>query len=91
MYFLQIRGGQILDAVRLYKQGFPVFMPLGEFRRRFHLLAGEHKISSSVSDERKAVEDMLLAMDLESSSYRVGLSLVSIFLIIRIDGVYDVF
>ncbi|KAJ8980816.1 hypothetical protein NQ317_000548 [Molorchus minor] len=28
----QIRGGQILDSVRLYKQGFPHFLPLGEFR-----------------------------------------------------------
>ncbi|KAJ8953630.1 hypothetical protein NQ314_007235, partial [Rhamnusium bicolor] len=70
----QIRGGQILDAVRLYKQGFPNFLPLGEFRRRFRLLAGDHKISSPVLDERKAVEDMLLALDLELSSYRVGLS-----------------
>nr|CAH7712798.1 unnamed protein product [Callosobruchus chinensis] len=70
----QIRGAQILDAVRLYKQGFPNFMPLGEFRRRFHLLAGDYKVSSPVLDERKAVEDMLLALDLEPSSYRVGLS-----------------
>ncbi|CAG9818730.1 unnamed protein product [Phaedon cochleariae] len=70
----QIRGGQILDVVRLYKQGFPNFLPLAEFRRRFHLLAGDHKISSPVLDERKAVEDMLQALDLELSSYRVGLS-----------------
>ncbi|CAH2003073.1 unnamed protein product [Acanthoscelides obtectus] len=73
----QIRGAQILDAVRLYKQGFPNFMPLGEFRRRFHLLAGDYKVTSPVLDERKAVEDMLLALDLEPSSYRVGLSQVS--------------
>ena len=72
----QIRGGQILDAVRLHKQGFPNFLPLGEFRRRFRLLAGDNKISSPVLDERKAVEDMLLAVDLELSSYRVGLSQV---------------
>ncbi|XP_044261051.1 unconventional myosin-XVIIIa isoform X2 [Tribolium madens] len=70
----QIRGGQILDAVRFYKQGFPNFLPLSEFRRRFRLLAGDSKISSPVLDERKAVEDMLLAVDLELSSYRVGLS-----------------
>ncbi|VEN61655.1 unnamed protein product, partial [Callosobruchus maculatus] len=75
----QIRGAQILDAVRLYKQGFPNFMPLGEFRRRFHLLAGDCKVSSPVLDERKAVEDMLLALDLEPSSYRVGLSQVSFY------------
>lgn len=73
----QIRGSQLLDSVRLYKQGFPVFMPLSEFRRRFRLLAGDFNISSPVLDERKAVEDMLMAMDLELSSYRVGLSQVS--------------
>ncbi|XP_050299699.1 unconventional myosin-XVIIIa isoform X2 [Anthonomus grandis grandis] len=70
----QIRGAQILDAVRLYKQGYPTFMPLAEFRRKFGILAGENKATSPVLDERKAVEDMLLAIDLEPSSYRVGLS-----------------
>ncbi|XP_066148731.1 unconventional myosin-XVIIIa isoform X2 [Euwallacea fornicatus] len=70
----QIRGAQILDSVRLYKQGYPAFMPLGEFRRKFGILAGNSKVSSLVLDERRAVEDMLLAMDLEMSSYRVGLS-----------------
>ncbi|CAG9770131.1 unnamed protein product [Ceutorhynchus assimilis] len=72
----QLRGAQILDAVRLYKQGYPTFLPLGEFRRKFGILAGENKVSSPVLDERKAVEDMLLAIDLELSSYRVGLSQV---------------
>ncbi|XP_074037222.1 myosin heavy chain-like isoform X2 [Leptinotarsa decemlineata] len=70
----QIRGGQVLDSVRLYKQGYPNFLPLGEFRRKFHFLTGDHSVSSPVLDERKAVEDMLLALDLELSSYRVGLS-----------------
>ncbi|XP_076254274.1 myosin heavy chain-like isoform X2 [Rhynchophorus ferrugineus] len=70
----QIRGAQILDSVRLYKQGFPNFLQLGEFRRKFGILAGETKASSPVLDERKAVEDMLMVLDLELSSYRVGLS-----------------
>ncbi|XP_057663669.1 unconventional myosin-XVIIIa isoform X1 [Diorhabda carinulata] len=70
----QIRGGQILDSVRLYKQGFPTFLPLAEFRRKFHLLTADCKASAPVLDERKAVEDMLLALDLELSSYRIGLS-----------------
>jgi len=52
-------------------------MPLGEFRRKFGILAGDNKITSPVLDEKRAVEDMLLAMDLELSSYRVGLSQVS--------------
>lgn len=69
-----MRGSQILDAVRLHKQGFPHFLPLGEFRRRFHLLAGDFKHTSPILDERKAVEDVLMELDLELSSYRVGLS-----------------
>lgn len=52
-------------------------MPLSEFRRKFRLLAGDLTISGPILDERKAVEDMLLVMDLELSSYRVGLSQVS--------------
>ncbi|KAF7266682.1 hypothetical protein GWI33_020014 [Rhynchophorus ferrugineus] len=74
----QIRGAQILDSVRLYKQGFPNFLQLGEFRRKFGILAGETKASSPVLDERKAVEDMLMVLDLELSSYRVGLSQIPI-------------
>ncbi|KAF5307416.1 hypothetical protein FQR65_LT06930 [Abscondita terminalis] len=70
----QIRGNQILECVRFYKQGFPHFMPLCEFRRRFQFLGNELRPTSPVLDERKAVEDMLLSLDLELSGYRVGLS-----------------
>lgn len=76
----QVRGAQVLDAVRLYKQGYPCALPLGEFMRRFRLLAvGEGAAVATmgpVLDERKAVEDMLVALDLEISCYRVGLSQV---------------
>lgn len=65
-----------MDAVRVHKQGFPFFLPLAEFRRRFRLLAGDFKHTSPVLDERKAVEDVLMELDLELSSYRVGLSQV---------------
>lgn len=82
----QIRGGQILDSVRLYKQGYPTMLPLGEFRRKFSILAGESKVSSPELDERKAVEDMLLEIDLELSSYRVGLSQVSVVNVRRVAG-----
>lgn len=46
--------------------------------RRFRLLASDCRPASPVLDERKAVEDMLVALDLEVSSYRVGLSQVSV-------------
>ncbi|KAI4494455.1 hypothetical protein M0802_008947 [Mischocyttarus mexicanus] len=75
----QIRGSQIIDAVRLHKVGFPKYMALGEFRRRFALLSNDvnARPGSPVADERRAVEDMLLTVDVDPASYRVGQSQVS--------------
>nr|CAD7453159.1 unnamed protein product [Timema tahoe] len=71
----QLRGAQILDAVRLHKQGFPKFLPLSEFRRRFLLLAPpDGRPTSPILDERKAVEEILHGMELDLTSYRVGMS-----------------
>ncbi|XP_012266439.2 unconventional myosin-XVIIIa isoform X2 [Athalia rosae] len=72
----QIRGSQIIEAIRLHKVGFPKHMPLGEFRRRFGLLASDNNIrpGSPVADERREVEDMLLSVDVDPASYRVGQS-----------------
>ncbi|XP_049839804.1 unconventional myosin-XVIIIa isoform X2 [Schistocerca gregaria] len=71
----QLRGAQLVEAVRLHKQGFPKFLPLSEFRRRFRLLAPpEARPTSPVPDERRAVEEMLLGIDTDPSGYRVGLS-----------------
>ncbi|XP_033212416.1 unconventional myosin-XVIIIa [Belonocnema kinseyi] len=72
----QIRGSQIVEAVRLHKVGFPKHMPLAEFRRRFGLLSSDANIrpGSPVADERRAVEDMLLSVDVDLASYRVGQS-----------------
>ncbi|XP_011153529.2 unconventional myosin-XVIIIa isoform X2 [Harpegnathos saltator] len=72
----QIRGSQIIDAVRLHKVGFPKHMALGEFRRRFGLLSSDvnARPGSPVTDERRAVEDMLLTVDVDPASYRVGQS-----------------
>lgn len=76
---LQIRGSQIIDAIRLHKVGFPKHMALGEFRRRFGLLSNDANArpGSPVTDERRAVEDMLLTVDVDPASYRVGQSQVS--------------
>ncbi|KAL2721685.1 unconventional myosin-XVIIIa isoform X1 [Vespula maculifrons] len=75
----QIRGSQIIDAVRLHKVGFPKYMALGEFRRRFALLSSDvnARPGSPVADERRAVEDMLLTVDIDPASYRVGQSQVN--------------
>lgn len=76
----QIRGSQIVEAVRLHKVGFPKHMPLSEFRRRFGLLSSDANIrpGSPVADERRAVEDMLLSVDVDLASYRVGQSQVNL-------------
>ncbi|XP_062417294.1 unconventional myosin-XVIIIa isoform X8 [Pungitius pungitius] len=76
----QLRGSKLLDALRIYRQGYPDHMVFSEFRRRFDVLAphltkkhGRHYI---VKDERRAVEELLESMELEKSSYQMGLSRV---------------
>lgn len=53
-------------------------MALGEFRRRFALLSSDANArpGSPVADERRAVEDMLLTVDIDLALYRVGQSQV---------------
>ncbi|XP_038550151.1 unconventional myosin-XVIIIa isoform X6 [Micropterus salmoides] len=76
----QLRGSKLLDALRIYRQGYPDHMVFSEFRRRFDVLAphltkkhGRHYI---VTDERRAVEELLESLELEKSSYHMGLSRV---------------
>ncbi|XP_010770151.1 unconventional myosin-XVIIIa-like [Notothenia coriiceps] len=77
----QLRGSKLLDALRIYRQGYPDHMVFSEFRRRFDVLAphltkkhGRHYI---VTDEKRAVEELLESLDLEKSSHHMGLSRVS--------------
>ncbi|XP_078599042.1 unconventional myosin-XVIIIa-like isoform X5 [Branchiostoma floridae x Branchiostoma japonicum] len=73
----QIRGMESLEAVRTYRQGYPEHMLFGEFRRRFEVLApAGDRPNEPVLDERKAAEDLLSHLDLEKTSYRMGLSQV---------------
>ncbi|XP_077421506.1 myosin-XVIIIa isoform X4 [Vanacampus margaritifer] len=76
----QLRGSKLLDALRIYRQGYPDHMVFSEFRRRFDVLAphltkkhGRHYI---VTDEKRAVEELLESLDLEKSNYHMGLSRV---------------
>uniref|UniRef100_A0A8C7SUL0 Myosin XVIIIA b n=1 Tax=Oncorhynchus mykiss TaxID=8022 RepID=A0A8C7SUL0_ONCMY len=76
----QLRGSKLIDALRIYRQGYPDHMVFSEFRRRFDVLAphltkkhGRHYI---VTDEKRAVEELLESLDLEKSSYHMGLSRV---------------
>ncbi|KAM9318464.1 unconventional myosin-XVIIIa isoform 4-T5 [Pholidichthys leucotaenia] len=76
----QLRGSKLLDALRIYRQGYPDHMVFSEFRRRFDVLAphltkkhGRHYI---VTDEKRAVAELLESLELEKSSYHMGLSRV---------------
>ncbi|CAH0391189.1 unnamed protein product [Bemisia tabaci] len=74
----QIRGAEVLPAVRLYKQGFPECMQLTEFIRRFGLLASSSNSTEASTptptDTKTSIEEILFGIDLDASSYRVGLS-----------------
>uniref|UniRef100_A0A669CJB0 Myosin XVIIIA n=1 Tax=Oreochromis niloticus TaxID=8128 RepID=A0A669CJB0_ORENI len=57
----QLRGSKLLDALRIYRQGYPDHMVFSEFRRRFDVLAphltkkyGRHYI---VTDEKRKIEE----------------------------------
>ncbi|XP_057694595.1 unconventional myosin-XVIIIa-like isoform X3 [Corythoichthys intestinalis] len=76
----QLRGSKLLDALRIYRQGYPDHMVFSEFRRRFDVLVphltkkhGRHYI---VTDEKRAVEELLESLDLEKSNYHMGISRV---------------
>uniref|UniRef100_A0A4W5L0W6 Myosin XVIIIAa n=1 Tax=Hucho hucho TaxID=62062 RepID=A0A4W5L0W6_9TELE len=74
----QLRGSKLLDALRIYRQGYPDHMVFSEFRRRFDVLAPHltKKLGHNyiVKDEKKAVEELLESLDLEKNSYHMGLS-----------------
>ena len=70
----QLRGAQLLDALRLHKQGYPEHLPFSEFRRRFALLAPD---LPAEGDQREAADQLLLQLDVDPAAYRLGLSQVS--------------
>ncbi|XP_036392953.1 unconventional myosin-XVIIIa-like isoform X4 [Megalops cyprinoides] len=76
----QLRGSKLLDALRIYRQGYPDHMVFSEFRRRFDVLAPhltkKHGRNYIVTDEKRAVEELLETLDLEKSNYHMGLSRV---------------
>ncbi|XP_072312347.1 unconventional myosin-XVIIIa isoform X4 [Eucyclogobius newberryi] len=76
----QLRGSKLLDALRIYRQGYPDHMVFSEFRRRFDVLAPhltkKHGRTYIVMDEKRAVQELLEALELEKSSFHMGLSRV---------------
>ena len=81
-YFLswfQLRGAQILDAVRLHKNGFPENLSYGEFWRRYRILSDElQKRQPTLTEMKASVEDLLADMDLDKSAFRLGNTQVSL-------------
>ena len=78
---MQLRGAQILDAVRLFKTGFPESMVYAEFWRKFRTLAPQeseghgqfHQRSNpGHSEVKSAVEEFLAYLDLDKSTVRLG-------------------
>ncbi|XP_048374547.1 unconventional myosin-XVIIIa [Sphaerodactylus townsendi] len=76
----QIRGSRLLDTLRMYRQGYPDHMVFAEFRRRFDVLAPhltkKHGRNYIVTDEKRAVEELLESLEQEKSSFHMGLSRV---------------
>ncbi|XP_065055374.1 unconventional myosin-XVIIIa-like isoform X2 [Rhopilema esculentum] len=71
----QFRSSRVLHSIRMHRQGYPEFMPFGEFRRRFEiLLPRSERQHEPVLDEKQVVEKMVEYMELDKRSYRIGVS-----------------
>ncbi|XP_008061792.1 unconventional myosin-XVIIIb [Carlito syrichta] len=77
---VQLAGSHILEALRLHRTGYADHVGLTQFRRRFQVLDPPllKKLMSASEgiDERKAVEELLMTLDLEKKAVAVGHSQV---------------
>ncbi|XP_058473212.1 unconventional myosin-XVIIIb-like [Solea solea] len=77
---VQLHSTHILQALQLYRTGFPDHMTLSDFRCHFQALSPpimKRYASMFVShDERKAVEELLVELDLDKKGIVVGASRV---------------
>ncbi|XP_037609622.1 unconventional myosin-XVIIIb-like isoform X2 [Sebastes umbrosus] len=73
---VQLHSTQILSALQLHRTGYPEHMTLSDFRCHFQALSPpimKRYASMFVShDERKAVEELLVELDLDKKSIVVG-------------------
>uniref|UniRef100_A0A4W5PJ62 Myosin motor domain-containing protein n=1 Tax=Hucho hucho TaxID=62062 RepID=A0A4W5PJ62_9TELE len=73
---IQLHSTHILPALQLYRTGYPEHMTLSDFRCRFQALSPPvMKRYGSVfitPDERKAVEELLVELDLDKKSIVLG-------------------
>ncbi|KAM9841620.1 unconventional myosin-XVIIIb [Aulostomus maculatus] len=77
---VQLHSTQILSVLQLYRTGYPEHMTLSDFRCHFQALSPpimKRYASMFVShDEKKAVEELLVELDLDKKSIAVGASRV---------------
>uniref|UniRef100_A0A8C9P0Q3 Myosin XVIIIB n=1 Tax=Spermophilus dauricus TaxID=99837 RepID=A0A8C9P0Q3_SPEDA len=77
---VQLAGSHILEALRLHRTGYADHMGLAQFRRRFQaldpVLLKKLLPTSEGMDERKAVEQLLMTLDLEKTAVALGHSQV---------------
>ncbi|XP_031631624.1 myosin heavy chain, non-muscle isoform X2 [Contarinia nasturtii] len=69
----QLRCNGVLEGIRICRQGFPNRIPFQEFRQRYELLT-PNVISKGFMDGKKACEQMIKALELDSNLFRVGQS-----------------
>ncbi|CAF0906401.1 unnamed protein product, partial [Brachionus calyciflorus] len=70
----ELKAYQILSACRIYRQGYPEYLSLEEFVRRFSMFI-QHGINSEEQKENSTKDLSLLLIknfDLDSSFYKVG-------------------
>ncbi|XP_062577045.1 unconventional myosin-XVIIIa-like [Saccostrea cucullata] len=72
----QIRGAELLEGVRIYRQGFPDNMVFSEFRQRFQGLLPPGSQPGKDADMKQAILTILDHLDIDKLNYRVGLSQV---------------
>ncbi|KAL3858074.1 hypothetical protein ACJMK2_012688 [Sinanodonta woodiana] len=72
----QLRGSEILESVRIHRQGFPEYLSFVEFRQKFEKLISPSSKPGADVDEKQAVMQIVENLDLDRVNYRIGLSQV---------------
>ncbi|PIK48788.1 putative unconventional myosin-XVIIIa, partial [Apostichopus japonicus] len=70
----QIKSLALLQALRIHKFGFPESILFTEFKNRFGVIAPAESNLENEENEQKVVEEMLKHMDVDGTSFRIGLS-----------------
>lgn len=69
----QLRCNGVLEGIRIARLGYPNRLPFVEFRQRYEVLT-PGIIPKGYMDGREACQRMTETLDLDKSSYRIGLS-----------------